>query len=318
MHVGFIMQLRRLRVNAQMQHTYFVEQILRLYENENAQVPATANKVHIIAMAHINDRPNLVELTKKLEDILVAEGPYTICFELPKSAHWQKAIRKTIEKAERNGPPEEGNFFTTMFWEFAKLKKDGVDVQPIDKRIMLQPLMYLQFYLGTSSHVLNMQKKKYSKMAYEDAEKLTIAIATSRRGEKFEEKVLDKRNEVMLKNIGKILRRDGQRPLVIMVGSLHAEYIGKRLEEQNMAVEISMTPRTRMLTRIDKEGKEACQKGPVTEEDRLAVAKLTVMELAVLVYGGDEILNHVPLINSLKSKEEAEKLFALMQISLRS
>ena len=205
-----------------------------------------------------------------------------------------------------------------MFWEFAKLKKDGVDVQPVDKRIILQPLMYLQVYLATSSYVLDMQKKKYSEMAYEEAEKLTVAAATSRGGERFEKKVLDKRNEVMLKNIGKILRRDAQRPLVIMVGALHAEYMGKRLEEQNVAVEISMTPRTRTLTRIDEEGKEACQRGPVTEEDRLAVAKLTVMEFAQLVYGPDEILNHIPLINSLKSKEEAEKLFALMQISLRS
>ena len=41
---------------------------------ENVQVPATPNKVHIIAMAHINDSPNLAELAKRLEDILVAEG----------------------------------------------------------------------------------------------------------------------------------------------------------------------------------------------------------------------------------------------------
>lgn len=285
---------------------------------ENTPVPATINKAHIIAMAHINDSPNLAELTKKLEDILAAEGPYTICFELPKSTLYKMIIKKATEKAERNGSPEEGNFFTTMFWEFAKLKKYGVDVQPIDKRAALQPLTYLQLYLSTSPHVLDAQKKKYSKMSYEDAERFTIAEATSKTVERFEEKVLNKRNEVMLKNIGKLLRRDNQRPLVIMVGAMHAEYIGKRLEEQNVPAEISMTPRTRLLTKINEEGKEACRSGAVTAEDRLAVAKLTVMELAALVYGLDEILNHAQLINSLKSKGEAEKLFALMQVSLRS
>ncbi len=283
-----------------------------------SQASKHQGKIHVIGMAHINDRPNLLELARKLDDIIDSEGEYTICFELPKGQKSKKFIRKAIAQAERNGPPHSDDFFSGIFWEFSRLYKRGVDVEPIDRRqIAFLPELIL-VRLATSGLAEQIQKDKYSKLTFEGAEKLTVEARSSASSARFRERLLDRRNEKMLENIAELRRRDPERSLVVMVGAAHADHMASRLSKSNASVEVYMTPRTRAMIKIDEEGTAASTDGWASAGDKLAIAKLTVLDTANIVFGADRALEHVSLISSLRSREEAEKLFYFMQLSLKN
>lgn len=281
-----------------------------------AQAQQAKSKVHIIGMVHIDgDMQNLSDIVQKLENIYASQGPYTIALELPKSRWCRRIIRKGMSAEEgKASPTEEGSFISTVFWEFSKLSEKGIDVSPIDQKYLLQIGTILQVQLAQSLFLKERGKERYMEMSFAEAEKMTSLNHAARSNIRMERKIIDKRNGIMLNNIYDLLRKE--KPIVVMVGAAHAEYIAKKLEEHGLDVEIEMPPRTRALLKIESEGKNACINGAKTEEEKLALAKLVIMDAVMSVYDTSDTLTYIPLISTLSSRSEAEKFFALIKTSL--
>lgn len=268
-------------------------------------------KVYLIPMVHNNDVSNFDELRESLHKVLRKEGTFSLGIEFPSGNFGKKFIDARINLAAEGRLTEQksaqGLFSKMLFEEFMELRRDGVDINPID--LKLRKMLVLQILVSalSSDKYLQKQNQKTATYTLNDFERTVIKENRSLIGKMINHRILGRRNKAMLKNIIELVN-DRDNPVVVMVGAMHSPYLEAHLKQSNIDVVVDITNNAKRFLDIELRAKDACSKSAKRDDERMWITRRAIIE-KVMIVDRDNVLSYIDEIWSLKTRKEAIDMF---------